>query len=66
MRFWPFGRETVHAPSPEIIEMEQRTSELEGRADKVEISLRERLARNHFAEGIAMSWGQMQDQRRKV
>lgn len=44
---------------------EERTEELEQRADKVADSLWDRLRRNGFAEGIAMSWGQSPRHRRE-
>jgi flagellar biosynthesis/type III secretory pathway chaperone len=48
------NRETI------IRAAEQRTDDLEERADHVAESLLDRLRRNNFAEGIALAWGQGQ------
>jgi hypothetical protein len=53
--------EDTHMPAARealVRSAEQRADELEERADRVAESLLERLHRNNFAEGIALSWGQ--------
>ena len=51
---WPWQHP---APPPDPAEIEEKLADLERRADRVEESLRDRMARNNFAAGIASAWG---------